>query len=261
MPSNVRRFPIGKGWVLGVFIFLAGLVFATPASCLEAGDRPRILFEFEARRMGFSVMVISLSVESTGPFHLLTVDFTSTGLIRPFFRVDNRFRSFVQKDGYTPKRYEKLIDQQGLFSKKLSYNDILTFDPETSTVRTERIETQAVKTESVPFGTFDPLSLLFKYMLDPGIILENMPGVHVYDGYHTRSLTPKVTEEKVQTLLWGKIDTVGFELSLLLTSLRNKEGKIKIWFTKDERRYPVRMWVTAPRIGEVFFELKGVRSR
>jgi hypothetical protein len=202
----------------------------------------------------------SLSIEREGPLHLVKAAVDTTGMIRPFFRMHNRFCSYVKEDGLEPLQYMKEIDQRGIFSRNKRYTDILHFDPSSCTVIVEREDPPDTKEIAIPPHTYDPLSIFLKCFLESEVEDGQTIGMRIYDGIKLREVTFAATSGEISTPLYGEVKTICLESEVPFSSLGDKEGAIKIWYTDDERRFPVNITLELPSLGSVEFELERVEQ-
>jgi hypothetical protein len=219
-----------------------------------------ISFHYRVRKLGNTIITASLSIEQDGPLHVVKATVDSTGMIRPFFRMHNRFCSYVKEDGLEPLQYVKEIDQRGVFARNKLYTDILTFDPATGTVTVEREDPPDAQEIAVPPQTYDPLSIFLKCFLESEVEDGQTIGMRIYDGIKLREVTFVATSGELPTPLYGEVKTICLESEVPFSSLGDKEGAIKIWYTDDERRFPVNITLELPSLGSVEFELERVEQ-
>lgn len=219
-----------------------------------------ISFHYRVQKLGTTIITASLSIERDGPLHVVRAAVDTTGLIRPFFRMHNRFCSYVKEDGLEPLQYVKEIDQRGIFSRNKRYTDILTFDSDTSTVTVEREDPPDAQEIAVPPQTYDPLSIFLKCFLESEVEDGQTIGMRIYDGIKLREVTFAATSGEIPTPLYGEVKTICLESEVPFSSLGDKEGAIKIWYTDDERRFPVNITLELPSLGSVEFELERVEQ-
>ncbi len=219
-----------------------------------------ISFHYRVQKLGTTVITASLSIERDGPLHVVRAAVDTTGMIRPFFRMHNRFCSYVKGEGLEPQRYVKEIDQRGIFSRNKRYTDILTFDPGTCTVLVEREDPPDAKEIAVPPQTYDPLAIFLKSFLEAEVEDGNEIAMRIYDGIKLREVTFSAAYGEISTSLYGDIKAVCLKSEVPFSSLGDEVGAIKIWYTDDERRIPVNITLELPSLGSVKFELERVET-
>jgi len=107
----------------------------------------------------------------------------------------------------------------------------------------------------LPPGTQDPLSFFVKYYLQGEIKPGEEVYMSIYDGIKLREVTFSARAESIETQWCGLVDVICLESKVPFSSLGGREGIIKIWFTRDRRKLPVRIGLDLP-IGAVHFELE-----
>ena len=230
------------------------------AMARAAGPGNGIRFHYEAHKLGANILKASLSIERDGSFHVVKATVDSVGVTRAVFRMHNRFTSYIKEAGLEPWRYIKEVDQKGIFSKKKHYTDILTFDSANGKVRVERVAPPGVQEVSVPSQTYDPLSVFLKFFLKSEVVNGQKIVMKIYDGIKLKEVTFGAVKGEIDTHLYGTVKAISLESNVAFGSLGGKEGTIKIWYTDDERRFPIAMNLKLPSVGNVEFELEKVET-
>jgi hypothetical protein len=230
------------------------------AMARAAGPGNGIRFHYQAHKLGSNIIKASLSIERNGSFHVVKATVDSAGVTRAVFRMHNRFTSYIKEAGLDPWRYIKEVDQRGIFSKKKHYTDIITFDPARGKVIVERVAPPTVQEISVPPQTYDPLSIFLKFFLDSKVVNGQKIVMRIYDGIKLKEVTFGAAKSEIDTPLYGTVKAISLESTVAFSSLGDKEGTIKIWYTDDERRFPVAMYLKLPSVGNVEFKLVKVET-
>jgi hypothetical protein len=237
------------------------LVLSLPSAIARPGLMGSgVRFHYRAHKLGATIIKASLSIERDGPFYVVKVVVDSKGVVRPVFRMHNRFTSYIKDAGLEPSRYIKEVDQKGIFSKKKRYTDTLTFDPANCKVRVERVDPPNVQEISVPPQTYDPLSVFLKFFLETEVLNGQKIVMKIYDGIKLKEITFLAATGEIDTPLYGEVKAISLESKVPFSSLGDKEGVIKIWYTGDERRFPIAMHLKLPSVGNVEFELVRVET-
>jgi len=212
-------------------------------------------FSYGAEKFGLRILeaVITLEeVRSEGgkKVYLAQARVETTGVTNWLFRMDNRFHSWVDARDLGPLRYVKEIHQKGIFSGEKHYRSVLTFSRGDN-----RVVMDGTKEITIPPGTQDPLSFFVKYYIQGEIKPGEEIRMSIYDGIKLRQVTFNARGESIETEWGGPVDVVCLESKVPFSSLGEREGIIRIWFTRDGRKVPVRIGLHLP-IGTVRFELE-----
>ncbi len=210
---------------------------------------------YGVKKYGLRILEATITLEEARSkagekVYLVQAQVDTTGVTNWFFRMHNRFYSWVDARHFGPLRYVKEINQTGIFSEDKHYRSVLTFDREDN-----RVVVDGTKEVAVPPGTQDPLSFFVKYYLQEEIKPAEEIRMTIYDGIKLRKVFFDSKGESIETQWCGPVDVICLESKVPFSSLGGREGIIRIWFTRDRRKVPVRIGLDLP-IGTVQFELE-----
>ncbi len=228
-----------------------------------SGPGPGKVFLYTAKRLGIPILKASIRIED-GPagqgkalYHIRAE--ISTINLGFLFRMNNRFLSIVEADTCIPIQYVKEIDQEGLFREKKNYLQTLTFDIPRQKVVIEKKGEKEKQEISVPPETFDPLSMFARCYLKENLQPDQDLHISIFDGVKLRQMVFHPTQEKVKSKIYGEVEAVRLESSTSFASFEDREGIIRIWYTKDSNRTPILMEFDLP-VGDIRFELDEVKE-
>lgn len=244
----------------GFLAILATLICANTAFADLAPNWHGIHLRYRAQKMGTTVVKATLTIEHDGPLYTVRATVDSSGLARPVFKMHNRFTSYCKHEGLEPWIYIKDIDQRGVFSKKKRYTDILVFNPSMCKVRVEHLNPSKVEEVSLPPDTYDPLGVFLKYFIGGQVTEGEKITMRIYDGVRAKEVTFTVTAEDLITPFYGPVKAIALESKVPFSTLGDREGVIKIWYSADAQRIPIAMDLDLPSIGIVSFALEGLES-
>ncbi len=212
-------------------------------------------FTYGAEKFGLRILEAIITLEEAPSeggkkVYLAQALVETTGVTNWLFRMHNQFHSWVDARYLGPMRYVKEIDQKGIFSGEKHYRSVLTFSRGDN-----RVVVDGTKEVTIPPGTQDPLSFFVKYYLQGEIIAGEEIRMSIYDGIKLRQVTFSARGESIETEWRGPVDVICLESKVPFSSLGEREGIIRIWFTRDRRKVPVRIGLDLP-IGTVRFELE-----
>jgi hypothetical protein len=247
--------------ILSVIISVL-LFFASLSSSIAQPSLPGkgLRFHYRVRKLGATVITASLSIEQGNPLYLVKAAVDTTGVTGLFFRMHNRFSSYIKEEGLVPSRYIKEINQWGIVSKKKRYTDIFTFDPALGKVLIQHANLPDVEEVPIPPQTYDPLAIFLKCFCELEMTNGRKLEMRIYDGIKIRDVTFIATSGEMRTHLYGTVKTICLESKVAFNSFGDKEGVIKIWYTDDAERLPVQISLELPSLGDVNFELDKVEK-
>lgn len=205
------------------------------AQSLQVGEQLTYEISWLNITAGTAVMAVS-DADSDGdrPLAKLITTAQSRPVITKFFPVDNRVESIVDPATLLP---EHLIFKRREGKKK---EDIeYTFHQKEGTVTV--MKNGATEVMEMPPGTQDVISCLYfarnELLLQPGSSLT----MNVYHDKKNRKLDVKVEEIEMVSGPWGEVETARVLVVMPFQGLFLNQGNIRVWFTNDDRRIPVRM--------------------
>jgi len=221
------------------------------------------VFLYTAKKLGVPILKASLQIEnlpaSQGKFfYRVRVEVSSLNF-GFFFRMNNRFTSTIEAETCIPHQYVKEVDQHGLFREKKNYVETLTFDHRHQRVVVERRGEKEKREVSLPPETYDPLSMFARCYLKENLRPDQEIRMTIYDGLRLRRLVFHPRQERIKSRIYGEVETVCLETTTSFAFFGDKEGIIRIWYTKDGKKTPVLMELDLP-VGDVQFELDEVRE-
>jgi hypothetical protein len=178
--------------------------------------------------------VMEVQADGTAGRAKLITTAQSRPAITKFFPVDNRVESVFDLRTQLPQ-HMIFRRREGRNKEDIEY----TFHHAEGTVTAFRHGT--TETLPIPAGTQDLISCLYyvrnQLPMTPGASLT----LNVYHDKKNRSVEVRV--ENIETLegAWGKVETAQVLVIMPFKGLFINKGNIRVWFTTDDRRIPVRM--------------------
>jgi hypothetical protein len=184
---------------------------------------------------GTAVMAVSgAGTDGARPLAKLITTAQSRPAITKFFPVDNRVESSVDPATLLP---EHLTFKRREGKKKEDIEYIFHQKEGAVTV----VKAWGNETLEMPPGTQDVISCLYyarsALSLQPGSSLT----MNVYHDKKNRKLDVRVEEIETISGSWGKVQAVRVLVVMPFQGLFLNQGNIRVWFTNDDRRIPVRM--------------------
>ncbi len=196
-------------------------------------------FTYEISWLNITAGTAAMAINGAGmdgdrPLAKLITTAQSRPVITKFFPVDNRVESIMDLATLLP---EHLIFKRREGKKKEDIEYIFHQKEGTVTVVkngvTELLEMQP--------ATQDIISCLYyarsELLLQPGSSLT----MNVYHDKKNRKLDVHVEEIEMVSGPWGEVETARVLVVMPFQGLFLNKGNIRVWFTNDDRRIPVRM--------------------
>ena len=208
---------------------------ALPNRAIQVGERLTFEISWLNILAGTAVMEVA---DGGGPEEHKQATLVTTAQSRPaitkFFPVDNRVESEFDLQALLPQ-HMTFRRREGKKKEDIEY----TFHHQEGTVTATRGGT----TETLPIqaGTQDLISCLY-YVRSA---LPMKPGASSKLNIHhdKKNRTVEVRVEEIETVegVWGKVDAARVLVIMPFQGIFLNKGNIRVWFTTDDRRIPVRM--------------------
>ena len=222
------------------------------------------VFFYTGKRFGIPILNASIKIqngfsEEGKPILQIRASVNSLGYLGALFRMNNRFLSMVEAESYAPIRYVKEIDQDGLLVKNRKYVQTIIFDHANKKVIVEQSDEKERKVISLSSETYDPLSMFVKCYLKEGLEPDRDIPMSIYDGRKLRQMIFHPRKEKVESKIFGEVETICLESTASFSTFGDQEGIIRIWYTADGKRVPLSMELGLP-VGNIHFELDEMKE-
>jgi len=183
---------------------------------------------------GTAVMGVTAETEGNRPLVKLLTTAQSGPVITMFFPVDNRVESMLDPETLLPEHLS-FRRREGKKKEDIEY----TFHQNEGTVT--EVKGGSTETLQILPHSQDAISCLYyvrsELMPTPGWSLTM--NVH----HDKKNHTLDVLVEKVEAITgaWGTIEAIRVLVVMPLQGIFSDQGNIRVWFTNDARRIPLRM--------------------
>ncbi|HSN04866.1 MAG TPA: DUF3108 domain-containing protein [Nitrospira sp.] len=208
---------------------------AQAARPFQVGERLTYDISFLNISAGTAVMEVKAG-ESAGDRAMGTFVTTavSSPMVTRFFPVDNRVESLTDLTALLPE-HMTFRRREGKKKEDIEY----TFHRKDGTVTAVRGGT--TETVPIPVGTQDLISCLYYVRSQLPFKQGASLGLNVYHDKKVRQIEVRV--EDIDTLEgpWGRLETAQVLVIMPFQGIFLNQGNIRVWFTTDARRIPLRM--------------------
>ncbi|TKB69510.1 MAG: DUF3108 domain-containing protein [Nitrospira sp.] len=215
-------------------------------SWAETGELPAARFfhvgeqlTYEISWMNITAGTAVMAVRDAGmdgerPVAKLVTTAQSSPFVTKFFPVDNRIESIVDPATLLPEHLN-FRRREGKKKEDFEY----TFHQKEGRITV--VKGGTTETLEMPTGTQDVISCLYyarsTLSFQPGSSLT----MNVYYDKKNRKLDVQVEEIETVSGPWGEVETVRVLVIMPFQGLFLNQGNIRVWFTNDDRRIPIRM--------------------
>ena len=247
--------------MLGIVLLVAMIFFPGPPGHCDTLGPEGLVLHYTGKKLGVSILKATIQIENGTidggkSLYKIHANISSLGVFGLLFRMNNRFTSLIESGTCRPIHYVKEIDQQGIFIGKKRYVHRLHFDTSHGKAIIEKDGEKGREEISIPPDTYDPLSLFGRYCLEEDIQAGQEFRMSIYDGMKLREVIFHSSEADVESKA-----AVCLESVTPFSTFGGKEGRIRIWFTRNDRkRIPILIELDLP-VGMVRFELEETREK
>ena len=233
-----------RTWLILAWLILSATIGSI--SWAEAGDRFSARsfqvgeqFTYEISWLNITAGTAVMEVTAAGtdgdrPLVKLVTTAQSRPAITTFFPVDNRVESILDPATLLPEHLT-FKRREGKKKEDIEY----TFHQKEGTVTA--VKGGTTETLQIPPGTQDVISCLYyarsELSLQPGSALT----MNVHHDKKNHKVHVRVEEIETISSSWGKVETARVLVVMPFQGLFLNQGNIRVWFTNDNRRIPVRM--------------------
>jgi hypothetical protein len=222
------------------------------------------VFSFTGKRLGIPVLKASIKIENGfseqgEPLYRIIASVNSLDYSALLFRMNNRFLSTVEAETCVPIRYVKQIDQEGLLVRNKNYLQTITFDHPRKKIFVEKSGEKKKEEFSLPFETYDPLSMFVRHYLKGEIQPGQDIHMSIFDGVKLRQMVFHSKKEEVASKIFGKVEAICIESTTSFSTFGEQEGTIRIWYSADRKKVPLSMELKIP-LGKIHFELDEMKD-
>jgi hypothetical protein len=241
-PSRQSR--VSRAWLVLACLFLGAM--SSAVSWAEVSNPPsarpfqvgeQLAYEISWLNItaGTAVMAVSgAGTDGDRPLVKLITTAQSRPAITTFFPVDNRVESILDRATLLPEHLT-FKRREGKKKEDIEY----TFHQKEGTVTV--VKGGTTETLEMPPGTQDVISCLYyarsELLLQPGSFLT----MNVHHDKRNRKVDVRVEEIEIVSGPWGEVETARVLVVMPFQGLFLNQGNIRVWFTNDDRRIPVRM--------------------
>lgn len=229
-----------KMFLLICLMFSVQTIVAQQESAFDAGEwfKFRMSYSSWLKAGNATLHVKNAKLDDKDVYHVVGKGWT-TGMIKWFFKVKDRYESYIDRDLVVPYKFIRNIDEGG-HTKDL----VIDFDQKNNKARINDIKHNTVKTVDTKPNIQDMVSTF--YYLRNNLDTRNLkPGDEVrtdmfFDGENYGFKLKYLGEEIIETE-FGTIESLKFRPYVMAGRVFKEEESLTLWVSKDKNKVPLRI--------------------
>lgn len=239
-----------------LFILTAG--FSPPKEdAFEVGEWFKFRIHYGFVNAGYStVEVKEATIKNKKVFHVIGKGYT-TGMSRFFFKVDDLYESYIDKETGIPYQFVRKINEGGYTKNQEGF-----FNQTENKILVKDYKNKSEKTFIIPKNTQDILST-FYYLrnypnLDKMKIGESVAVDMFFDDETTKFKLKFIGREDIKTK-FGLISTMIFRPLVQSGRVFKEQESLTVWISDDDNKLPLRIKASLA-VGSIKADLEGFKG-
>ncbi len=226
--------------IILLFIFITAVGFKPQrGDAFDVGERFVFRIHYEFVNAGYATLEVKeATLNNKKVFHVIGKGYT-TGVSRFFFKVNDTYESYIDKDTGNPYQYVRKIDEGGYTKNQEGF-----FKQAENKILVKDYKHNSENSFAIPKNTQDILSS-FYYLRNYPNIDKMKPGEFVaidmfFDEKTTKFRLKFMGREDIKTK-FGVVSTMIFRPLVQTGRVFKEEESLTIWITDDDNKLPVRI--------------------
>lgn len=205
----------------------------------DVGEWFKFRIHYGIINAGYATMEVKEStINSKKVFHVIGKGYT-TGMSRFFFKVDDLYESYIDKETGNPYQYVRKIDEGGYIKNQEGF-----FNQSGDKILVKDYKNKTEKTLEIPKNTQDIVST-FYYLRNYPTIDKMKIGEFVsvdmfFDDEITKFKLKFIGREDIKTK-FGVVSTLVFRPLVQSGRVFKEEESLTIWISDDDNKLPIRI--------------------
>ena len=239
-----------------VLILTAG--FDTPQEdAYGAGEWFKFRIHYGIVNAGYATLEVKdATLNNKKTFHVVGKGYT-TGMSRFFFKVDDLYESYIDKDTGNPYQFVRKINEGGYTKNQEGF-----FNQVTNKVLVKDYKNKKEKTIFVPKNTQDILSTFYYLRNYPGIdklkIGESVAIDMFFDDETTKFKLKFIGRETIATK-FGDVSTMVFRPLVQSGRVFKEQESLTVWISDDDNKLPIRIKASLA-VGSIKADIEAYRG-
>jgi hypothetical protein len=226
--------------IILLFIFITTVSFDSRRDdAFDVGEWFKFRIHYGFVNAGYATLEVKdATLNNKKVFHVVGKGYT-TGMSKFFFKVEDLYESYIDKETGNPYKYVRKINEGGYTKNQEGF-----FNPSENKVTVKDYKHKSEKTFVVPKNAQDILSAFYYLRNYPNIDKIN-PGDSIaidmfFDNETTKFRLKFIGREEITTK-FGVVSTMVFRPLVQTGRVFKEEESLTIWITSDDNKLPVRI--------------------
>ena len=246
-----------KKYIILLLLIVLTSFNTSSKSSFEAGEFVKLRIHYGVLNAGYATLEVKDAVVNNKKvFHAVGKGYT-TGMSRFFFKVDDTYESYFDKETGLPYQFVRKIDEGGYTKNMEGF-----FDQSADRVLVKDYKSGSSKSFNVVDKTQDVMSMFYYLRNHPNIdILKVGESVTVnmfFDEEVSQFKLKFVGRENVDTK-YGRIPSMIFKPLVQSGRVFKEQESVTVWISADQNKIPVRIKADLA-VGSLKADLDGLRG-
>jgi hypothetical protein len=223
----------------------------------EAGEWFKFRIHYGFVNAGFATLEVKDAVvNNKKAFHVIGKGYT-TGMSRFFFKVDDLYESYIEKESGNPSQFVRKINEGGYTKNQEGF-----FNQSANKIVVKDYKNKSEKAFVIPKNTQDILSA-FYYLRNYPTIDKINPGESIvidmfFDDETTKFKLKFIGRENITTK-FGVVSAMVFRPLVQSGRVFKEQESLTVWVSDDENRLPIRIKAELA-VGSIKADLDGFKG-
>ncbi len=226
--------------ILLLLLFIITVSFdSQKEDAFAAGEWFKFRIHYGFVNAGFATLEVKdATINNKKVFHVIGRGYT-VGMSRFFFKVDDLYETYIDKETRNPYQFVRKIDEGGYTKNQEGF-----FNPSENRVLVKDYESKTEKTLLIPKNTQDILSS-FYYLRNSPNIDKIKPGESIsidmfFDDTTTKFRLKFIGREDITTK-FGVVSTMIFRPLVQSGRVFKEQESVTVWISDDDNKLPLRI--------------------
>ena len=226
--------------IILLFVLLVTVSFDTPREdAYDVGEWFKLRIHYGIVNAGYATLEVKdATINNKKTFHIVGKGYT-TGMSRFFFKVDDLYESYIDKETRNPYQFVRKIDEGGYTKNQEGF-----FNQSSNKVLVKDYKHRTEKTIYVPKNTQDILSTFYYLRNHPNIdklnIGESLAIDMFFDDETTKFKLKFMGRENITTK-FGVVPAMIFRPLVQSGRVFKEQESVTVWISDDDNKVPLRI--------------------